>query len=305
MMQIQKNTNTQQRIIIMINEAIADAVGESYTSKHFVEHIAYRPLCTNDFNSEGLFKRVKHEALTHQYIQHNDDAFVSSLVFDIDRSMGAISWDFVGLPRPNIITQNTQNGHAHLLYALRHPVCKTDAARLKPLSYLARIERGMRDRLEADRAYTGLITKNPLNTHWRTIWGDNEPYELSYLRDFLDEDLSFEKQIDYNYGLGRNVSLFNELRKIGYSKVLHYKKDDMYDNFYKFLLREAYILNLRHNQNNLLMETEILNIVKSICRWTWKNFSQKKFSKIQSARAKKTRKTTIDRLKLIQLLDNQ
>lgn len=289
----------------MINEAIADAVGESYTSKHFVDHIAYRPLCTNDFNSEGLFKRVKHEALTHQYIQHNDDAFVSSLVFDIDRSMGAIAWDFVGLPRPNIITQNTRNGHAHLLYALRHPVCKTDAARLKPLNYLARIERGLRDRLEADRAYTGLITKNPLNTHWRTIWGDNEPYELSYLRDFLAEDLSFDKQIDYNYGLGRNVSLFNELRKIGYSKVLHYKKDDMYDNFYKFLLREAYILNLRHNQNNLLMETEIFNIVKSICRWTWKNFSQKKFSRIQSARAKKTRKTTIDRLKLIQLLDNQ
>lgn len=275
-----------------------------YNSDIFIDRMAHRPFCTNDFNKDGLFKRIKKEALNHQYIQHNDDAFVSSLVFDIDYEMGALAWDFAGLPRPNIITQNITNGHAHLLYALSSPVCKTDAARIKPLKYLASIEKGMMRKLNADRSYSGLITKNPLNTHWRTIWGDNEPYELRYLRDFLDEDLILSSNIDNSYGLGRNVCLFNELRKIGYSKVLYYKKHDIYTDFYKFLLREAYIINHRNNTDNLLFENELNCIVKSICRWTWKNFSQKKFSKIQSSRAKRTRKTTIDRMNKIQLLDN-
>lgn len=275
-----------------------------YNSDKFINHMAYRPFCTNDFDKDGLIKRIKKEALTHQYIQHNDNAFVSSLVFDIDYEMGAIAWDFAGLPKPNIITQNTLNGHAHLLYALSHPVCKTDAARLKPLKYLAYIEKGMRQRLNADRAYTGLITKNPLNEHWRTIWGYNEPYDLSYLRDFLDDDILLDDNLDKNYGLGRNVCLFNDLRKIGYKKVLYYKKHNMYEDFYKYLLREAYIINLRNNPNNLLIENELRCIVRSICKWTWKNFSATKFSKIQSSRAKKVRKTTIDRMNKIQLLDS-
>ena len=86
--------------------------------------------------------------------------------------------------------------------------------------------------------------------------------------------------------------------------MLYYKKHNIYNDFYKFLLREAYILNLRNNPNNLLIENELHCIVKSISKWTWKNFSAKKFSQIQSARAKKIRKTTIDRMNKIQLLDS-
>lgn len=286
----------------MVESVISDVC--LYDSDKFIKHMAYRPFCTNDFDRDGLYKKIKKEALTHQYIQHNDDAFVSSLVFDIDYEMGAIAWDFAGLPKPNIVTQNINNGHAHLLYALNHPVCKTDAARIKPLKYLAYIEKGMRDKLGADRSYTGLITKNPFNTHWRTIWGHNEPYDLGYLRDFLSDDINVDIKLDNNYGLGRNVNLFNDLRKLSYNNVLYYKKHNIYDDFYKFLLREAFIINLRNNSNNLLIENELHSIVRSICKWTWRNFSIKKFSKIQSSRAKKIRKTTIDRMNKIQLLDS-
>ena len=44
------------------------------------------------------------------------------------------------------------------------------------------------------------------------------------------------------------------------------------------------------NVGNLLPFSEIKATVKSICRWTWKNFDSATFSEIQSARAKKKNK---------------
>lgn len=281
-----------------------DLIERQYTKDNFIHSLSYKPFCTNDFN-EGLYKKRRNNAITHQYIQHNDDAFISSLVFDIDRSLGALSWEFCGLPKPNIITQNTDNGHAHLLYALKKPVCKTDAGKIKPLQYLAMIENGMRKKLNADFAYSGLITKNPLNTIWRTFWSDNEPYELNYLRDFLEDDISLSLNINEDYGLGRNVELFNIGRKQAYKKVLSYKSENDFNGFYFEIYKLLKIENINKFAYNLLVESEIKSICNSICKWTWRNFSKETFSTIQSKRAKKTRKSTIEKLKLIQLLDKE
>lgn len=275
-----------------------------YTRDNFIHSLSYKPFCTNDFDN-GLYKKKRNNAITHQYIQYNDDAFISSLVFDIDNPLGALAWEFCGLPKPNIITQNTSNGHAHLLYALKKPVCKTDAGKVKPLQYLAMIENGMRKRLDADFAYSGLITKNPLNQHWRTFWNDQEPYELHYLRDFLDEDISISSNKEIEYGLGRNVELFNIGRKYAYKIVLKYKEDNNYELFYYDLFRLLKVENLNKFAYNLLIESEIKSICNSICKWTWRNFSKEVFSAIQSKRAKKPRKSTLKKLQLIQEMDGE
>ncbi|VXG77148.1 Rep protein CDS [Salmonella enterica subsp. enterica serovar Derby] len=93
------------------------------------------------------------------------------LLFDVDHPLAAMAWDAAGLPPPTWTAQNPENGHAHIAYALSAPVAKSDAARLKPLRLLARIQHAMTDALSADRGYVGLITKTPNHARWCTTVG--------------------------------------------------------------------------------------------------------------------------------------
>ncbi|HDR1999404.1 TPA: replication initiation protein, partial [Escherichia coli] len=118
------------------------------------------------------------------------------------------------LPKPNIIIQNTKNGHAHLLYALKNPVLKTDFARIKPLRLASIVQRGFTERLDADRAYADILMKNPININeWRSTWTNIPEYDLDYLADFVP-DIRITKNTKPSpvYGLGRNVNLFEDLR---------------------------------------------------------------------------------------------
>nr|WP_250888506.1 replication initiation protein [Escherichia coli] len=66
----------------------------------------------------------REKATLKKYIGYNNKYFINGFVFDVDHEYGAIAWDMAGLPKPNAIIQNTINGHAHLLYALKIPVLK-------------------------------------------------------------------------------------------------------------------------------------------------------------------------------------
>ena len=67
------------------------------------------------------------------------------------------------MPAPHWIAINPENGNYHLGYLLAAPVARTNAARLKPLRYLAAIEHVLAKKLGADMGYVGLITKNPVH----------------------------------------------------------------------------------------------------------------------------------------------
>ena len=99
-------------------------------------------------------------------------------MFDVDkkphelrRRDGYHEWRERGLPAPHWISINPENGNYHLGYLLAAPVARTNAARLKPLRYLAAIEHVLAKKLGADMGYVGLITKNPVHRDWWTIWG--------------------------------------------------------------------------------------------------------------------------------------
>ncbi|EDR3812963.1 replication protein, partial [Salmonella enterica] len=80
------------------------------------------------------------------------------------------------------------------------------------------------------------------------------------------------------------------LRIIAYKEVLKYKANKTYNDFYLDMFSKATMLNDYSNHNNPLTYSEIKQINNSICKWTWRNFTAERFSSIQSARAKKTRK---------------
>lgn len=262
----------------------------TFNKEDFYKNLSSAPFCTNNFEEHGVFKKHKKEAVNYEYIQYNNEAFVSALVFDIDEPMASLKWDFVDMPRPNIVMKNKSNGHAHLYYALKTPVCKTDMAKIKPLNYLSVVEKGLRRRLNADRCYTGLMTKNPLNERWQTIWGNNDAYTLDFLRDFVIDEEIKEKE---EYGIGRNVVLFNAIRKSAYKEVLFFKNRFNYEYYEKTIYTKAVIYNCENFPNNLLPENEVRSVVRSVCRWTWRNFSKERFSEIQSRRAKLPRKKSL------------
>ncbi|EGK6516102.1 replication protein, partial [Salmonella enterica] len=81
-----------------------------------------------------------------------------------------------------------------------------------------------------------------------------------------------------------------DLRIIAYKEVLKYKANKTYNDFYLDMFSKATMLNDYSNNNNPLTYSEIKQINTSICKWTWRNFTAERFSSIQSARAKKTRK---------------
>ena len=90
--------------------------------------------------------------------------------------------------------------------------------------------------------------------------------------------------------------------------VLKYKANKTYYDFYEHILSRAIMLNNHCNVNDLLSHNEVNQICKSICKWTWRNFSQSRFSEIQSARARKNtapRKTKESGLKLFRAIFHQ
>ena len=122
----------------------------------FVERLPRRPYCTDD-PAQGLLIRSQATALAYRHIQHNPPPHVSSLVFDIDHPEGYAAWREAGLPTPHWISinqsetldeqGNSHRGRAHIGYLLATPVARTNAARQKPLRYLAAIEHVMAHRL--------------------------------------------------------------------------------------------------------------------------------------------------------------
>lgn len=259
-----------------------------YNLENFQNTIQKYALCCDNFN-DGVYRSPKDKALLKKYIAFNNKSFMNGLVFDVDHQNGAIAWDLAGLPKPNIIIQNTRNGHAHLLYALKNPVLKIDSARIKPLRLASIVERGFTERLDADRAYADILMKNPININeWRTTWTNIPAYDLDYLSDFVPDIITTKNtKLSSEYGLGRNVNLFEDLRIVSYKDVLKYKANKTYYDFYEHMISRAIMLNNHCNVNDLLSHNEVNQICKSICKWTWRNFSQNRFSEIQSARAKK------------------
>jgi len=231
----------------------------------FTSRMPGKPYASDDLAC-GLHITTKGAALRRRYIQPNPPTARAFMILDVDRAGAAYAWDDAGLPQPTWAASNPANGHAHLGYALHTPVCTTDAARLKPLRYLARIENGFRVATSADRAYTGLITKNPFHDDWRVLWGRDAPWELDELRDYLPDDLPqpAHRTAD-ELGLGRNVGLFDRLRRWAYrARRVH---NDTSGQWTARTHERAEMLNTEFADP--LPLNEVRAIAKSVAKWTW------------------------------------
>ena len=157
------------------------------------------------------------------------------------------------------------------------PVARHAAARVEPLHFYGAVERGIARRMGADRHYSGLITKNPVHRHWRVEWRREEPYTLPELADWLfPADMRPDLSVETTFGVGRNCTVFEELRLIAYREVLAFKRNGNLDTFRARLERVALGINMQFPKP--FRPAEVRAIAKSVARWTWRHFSNEKFS---------------------------
>ena len=237
----------------------------------FINTIPKKPYASDNL-SYGVKIYSKDAALLKVYLQPNHPYYLHNIVFDLDyeASLVELMYSKTGIPLPNLIIENKNNGRSHAIYQLKTPVYKTDASRQKPIIYLNAIQRTLQHVLDADVNYTGLICKNPLNDRWRTNTLRQTPYTLDDLANKLDIDYreaSKPVKLDDAVGLGRNCYLFHTVRHWAYVAIRKHR-GATYSTWLQSVL--DHILKLNEGITEPLGYNEVKGIAKSISRYCWK-----------------------------------
>lgn len=241
-----------------------------------------KPFCTDDLEA-GLQIRAIKTALKRKYIQINPPGFRFWSVYDVDRPLAALAWCHPAhpLPIPTWISRNKINGHAHLAWGLKFPVLlDSEKARIGPIRYLAAIESAYKEVLQADRNYSGLITKNPSHSHWDSSSGEPQLYTLQQLAACVDIRRHIPKvggrvTSGTPVGLGRNCDLFDSLRFWSYSAVRRAKKEMDAAGWREECLKMASQMN---DFADPLPIREVQSIAASVSKWTWGRYGSEKRS---------------------------
>lgn len=239
--------------------------------EQFSNKLPNKPYCSDDLHL-GLQIRPKNIALLKRYIQPNHPYYTHFFVFDLDYPTAYVDYFYsmVGVPTPNLIVENPANGHAHYIYQLSTPIYNTDASKPKPIKYANAVYMALRDVLNADINYSGLITKNALHEHWRTHVLREQPYTLDQLSERLDltaKQINKEIKVDEAVGLGRNCCLFHTVRHWAYVEMRQYRAKT-YNQWLDGVIAQCCSLN---DQFTVPMQyNEVKGIAKSIARWVWK-----------------------------------
>lgn len=237
----------------------------------FISTIPNKPYASDNLNY-GVKICSKDAALLKVYLQPNHPYYLHNIVFDLDyeASLVEILYSKTGIPLPNLIIENKENGRSHAIYQLKTPVFKTDASRQKPIIYLNAIHRTLQHVLDADANYSGLICKNPLNDRWRTNTLRHTPYSLDELANKLEIDwkqISKPIKQDEAVGLGRNCYIFHKARHWSYVAIRKHR-GATYNQWLQSVLDHC--LKLNEGITEPLGYNEVKGIAKSISRYCWK-----------------------------------
>lgn len=264
---------------------------------------------------EGPYSRTtRAKALQMAYIEANPLILQSLVVTDHDAGMADELPGLLGLPAPSWTALNPHTRCGHIVYALGAPVCLSSAANRRPVNLLARIEAGLTMVLDGDPAFSGRITKNPANSAHLPLWGDEQAvYSLKELAKALSDLGALPRYDDHKAltvsGVGRNVDLFDYLRKWSYARRGSYQDQFEWEAvvFDRAVLRnEDKIAN--DYARGALSNAEVKQIARSVSRWTWRNIAPKPvdkwLSEKQSIRGKKGAEKrwgsrTVERLELL------
>lgn len=231
---------------------------------HFKNNLTAKPFCRN-YKNEPVRVLPKTQAQAFNHIQSDHPEWQNYFVVDVDTNWMDVL-DDTHL-KPNILVSNKDNPRAHLFFRIE-ALCKTKFARVKPIKYAAAIERSLNYHLSGDPCFNNQTTKNPLKTdQYRVLSFRKDPYSFAELHDYLDLSKRLVRQ-EVN-GLSRNCDMFDIVRYKAYQIAKTYQETRKEEHFYNYLLRYA---EDKNNFSNPLGFNELKSIVKSVSRWTYKNY---------------------------------
>jgi hypothetical protein len=223
-------------------------------------------------------------AVQKSHIKTNPQKLTSMLVVDVDeddaeRAILSKVWDDELAPEPNWVLTNPETGHAHAGYWLGHPVSTSDMSSYRARSYLYDTQKKLTIALGGDENYSNGVTRSPFATGHATRFLRSDPYELKELASTL-KAIKLLPTFEVNTAEGRNVNLFEAVRKRAYSMHREFKT---YPEFFDAVHAVASETNVRMEFIAPLPESEVKSVARSISKWTWKRFNGGSFTERQKA----------------------
>lgn len=252
----------------------------------FIQSLASRTHCTNRLGDRLHMRDREDAAGGYAIIQPNSPLVWKWMLFDLDHDDSYSQIEERGVPAPTFIAVNRSNGHAHCGYRLAAPVTAFGKSSREAIRFFDDVERGICRKLGADRSYSGYLCKNPLSPRWETDWQAVAPYDLARLNDCLDKSDKLKTPKAEESAIGRNVSLFDAVRKVAYGQCLAFKKAGRTFGAFGDMLRD--VANVTNSGfHSRLSTAEVAGIARSVAKWTWDRFTLEKFSRIQRAKGRK------------------
>lgn len=249
----------------------------------FVANLPKKPYCSNELSNGLKIRNIQH-AIQHRYIQPNHPNSKLWLLYDIDRPIGLESIEDLNLPQPTFFVQNPKNHHAHLFYGLHKSVHMNRNSSMKAQRFAGVVDVSMSKALDADAGYVGLIAKNPMHEHWRT-YSTSLAYDLQDFAEFVDFEPYKDKRKSIEaVGLGRNVSLFDSLRRWAYRAIR--QGYPPFEQWHKACFERAWGINTGFAAP--LPVSEVKATAKSVAKYVHAKYTPSSFSALQAERGKRS-----------------
>lgn len=259
------------------------------TQDKWLERYAFKSFVPATDNPEqfGWKTMPVDEAMSRRFIITNPAKLTSMLVVDVDRQDAereilSKAWDDGEIPEPNWITTNLATTHAHAGYWLDTPVSTSDMSSYKARRYLYDVQRRLTHALGGDVRYSHHVTRSPFRLGHHTRFPRESSYPLKELASTL-KDIQLLPSYEVDTTQGRNVALFDIVRERAYRE---YKNFNSHYELFEYLESVAQETNIRLNTERL-PDHEVRSVARSISRWIWHRFSDKKLSAKQAYRVNK------------------
>ncbi len=139
-------------------------------------------------------------------------------------------------------------------------------------SATAAIERAYAAALGADTAYSARFHHNPLSAAYVPKVGRDAPYSLAELAQYVDLTTPAVKPV--SLGIGRNVEVFDRLRRWAYTAIADWKigTDDAWHEAVAGRASQIAADVGAASPRGPLKQNEVGHIVKSVARWVWERY---------------------------------
>ena len=190
--------------------------------------------------------------------------------------------DDFDVPPPLWVVENPENGHCHIIYALKTPVYVTEMAHLKPIKYLEAVRKAYTAKLKADPRYVGLISKNPFSPKWWVNQYDDAEYDLGDLAEYVNlSERHFAPVNEDTASWGRNCFILEHVRVRAYREIRKFW-NKTYQEWFETVVYMCEEENAKFSEP--LGEREVIAIAKSITRWTLDKITPEGFAESQRAK---------------------